>query len=231
MSLIDIVNYEMQTRSDRFWNSHTFFCRLRAGQVSQNQIASYLFKLGELVKQTPAHLAVAIRTCQGTDQNELGAHLEQKLREETGHEQWALNDIKSLQFQATLDQNGPRSTAVRAFVEWIFEQAASNMLIYNSYIYSVESITVYLGPRVLALMEAKAGVNRDQASVIAHHVELDVQHTAEMIPWMERLMNNRVDEQRLKPVTLAIDRTLKALGEILDEALTEGARPLETSAN
>ena len=213
------ITEQMQERCELLWSTHPFFMKLTHKQVSRQQVGAYLLGIGELVKKTPAHLKIAIETSYQAGFLDLSKHLEGKFAEEFGHEIWALNDARSLNIEATLSENDPESKSIGRFVHWILEQAKTDLMTYCGYLYAVEAITVYLGPRLLSLLEDGAGVKRDQATIIAKHVELDIEHTAEMIPWLNLLINSESNGRGQKKTLSAIDRTLTALSELLSEAL------------
>ena len=157
------------------------------GELSQRSLALYLESLRYVFAQSQANILGAAERAQALQLPELAAYFRDKAREETGHDQWAANDLLHL---PSLAVEGIRPAA--ASLELVSLQDAliqKHPMCFLAYTVWAEYLTASLGDEWLRML-ARSGYQRSAVSAVALHLEADQDHALEGFEALDRLWPN-----------------------------------------
>jgi len=166
-----------------------FLQRASQGTVSPYMVAIYVSNLRFLFAQTPEFLKKSIERAHQARLPELATFYQEKWREEQGHDKWAEDDLVHISEMFGVKGELALSCHVKNLVKYLFETIEQDPLLFLSYIFFAEYLTILAGPELLYLLETKCGIPKRMVSAIGNHAELDKDHVDEMI----REINNLVD--------------------------------------
>lgn len=171
-----------------------FYARLKAnngfyrsvlhGEVKVDTVAYFIESIRYLVSYTPKHLVLALKEAEKRGLKDLADFYRIKLKEETGHDQWAKDDLKAIERLA------PQAKKPQAVAPAIHDTIRRNEALikkdpyhYLVHIFFAEYFTVCDGPDFMAALN-KLGIKPHMVSVVDNHVSLDVEHVQE---WEETI--------------------------------------------
>lgn len=170
---------QVEKHLDRFREHNPLLVRARTGTLTHRQFLDYLNNLMYFFHHSVIHLDIARTRALQLGNEEIVPFLEEKVREERGHDRWASNDLRrsgSTQEGFDLGRVAPGTHRILAYsVDLIGEDPE----LFLAYMFFHEYITVAGGPELLADLDARCGIPVDHVTSIAHHVKLDRHHVEE----------------------------------------------------
>lgn len=164
---------------ERLKNENGFYRSVFQGDVKLDTIAYFLESIRHLVSHTPKQLLLALKEAEKRGYKELAQIYRVKLKEETGHDQWAVDDLNAI---AVLSPDLKKPTHIAPAIEEMIRRNESNIkkdpYHYLVHIFFAEYFTVCDGPDFMAALE-KIGIKPHMMSVVDNHVSLDVEHVQE----------------------------------------------------
>lgn len=174
-------------------SSSTFFRALDEGRFNSTHLKLYMSNVYHLIKRTPDLLKRGIAIAHARNLPHLAAYYQLKYGEEADHHEWAREDVALINKVHGFQDIEPPLPAVVRLGNMVFEDLELNPYSYVSYIFIGEYFTVLAGPWILERIEHKCGLDPQQLSVVASHVELDKDHVTESIEEMEQLFAHGMD--------------------------------------
>lgn len=159
------------------------------GRVGRACIRAYLENIHYLISHTPQCLQLAVDRSREKGLPEVARFFERKLAEETGHDVWAERDIASVSDSGAV--RVPQVTdAMRDLVSFILATIEREPVLYLSYVLFAEYFTVVIGPEWVRLLDERCGIPRGSMTVIANHIELDVDHVEHALDEIDDLVGD-----------------------------------------
>jgi hypothetical protein len=153
--------------------TNPFLKKVERGTIKVSEIASYLLATKYLLSHTPPHLRLAI---EATKDKELKDFFIEHLAEETGHDKWAENDLKTLARIKHILVKKYLSPKMVEHVSWIENRLIrEDPWLYPPYILFAEYIAVSAGPWFMERLKI-AGIPIKALSVVKNHAQLDSIH-------------------------------------------------------
>jgi pyrroloquinoline quinone (PQQ) biosynthesis protein C len=216
--IADALNCEIRAYVARMREVNPLFSKAEAGALTTSTMSLYLANIRYLIGHTVPFLGRARELAANAGDVALAAHYGHKLAEETGHEQWAEDDL------ARMRQHGATATAevlpaMRALVQFTSRIIDEDPVLYLAYILQTEQIISEIGPEWLRLLEERCGIPRQCVSVVDHHAELDREHTDEALELIDELVG---DPRKLPRMREVVVESI-ALFQRFCEELTAGA--------
>lgn len=197
--IADALRADIETYARRARQTNPLFTRAAEGSLVQAHITHYLRNIHHLVAQTPPNLRRARDRARAAGLVELATHYGVRLSEETGHEEWAVDDLAALRSPAP----GPDARlepALEQLLAYLHQIIDEDATLYLSYCLFAEQLTVLLGGEWLALLEERCGIPRLAMSVVDRHVELDIHHVEEALESIDALVPDPRTLPRLREV-------------------------------
>ncbi len=210
-----IVKKEIESATQHLMSTNILTVKAQRGDLQKAQVVKYLKNCLYIVSHTPIHLKKAIHSAQKLGLSEVVRFMDDKFREEVGHDEWAKTDISSLGESPEIVEQDDLTNSIHDLIRFIESLIESNPHLYVAYITFVEYFTVLAAPAFLESIE-KCGVPRTSMTVIANHGELDKNHV----------------HDDLSTITLIIDtpekqaefiKVLKITAQMIDAHFTECA--------
>jgi hypothetical protein len=176
------------------------FVRLRKTGLDVRVVCAYLSSTRYLISQTIPNLGLAAQKARELGQHDLASCFLRKLREETGHDQWATEDISSLSRQFEIQDEACVVPAVLELVRLNRALIEVDPRLYLLYTLCAEYVTVLAGPAWVESLSA-AGIPSASLSVVTKHVQADQEHAEDGF----RLLDEFLGETWPAP---AVERTL-----------------------
>jgi pyrroloquinoline quinone (PQQ) biosynthesis protein C len=231
--LISALEYETHELI-RWLDTHPRARRLFDGTVDATEYADFLVQTYHYVRWTTPLLAHAGQRMarQGTHPV-LGELLQQKAREERGHERWLLADLRNLGWSAEGVEHSLPCAAVAAYVAWnryTVESGSPTAFLGTAYV--LEALAVHRAGEAAQNLVERSGIPRIRKAVtfLRGHAGADVEHLAELAATLRGLT---APEER--EAILLSARTTRALyaGLFSEEPrrYARGPRALEQSAH
>lgn len=138
--------------------------------------------------------------------------------EETGHENMALRDIRSLGFDVSLISQMrplPATETLTAYLYWISVQG--NPVQRLGYSFWAENVYSYIDPVLRALQET-LGLQDSNLKFFIAHASIDQAHAEEV---QRMILDNCKTDQDFGDVKYVLENTLSLTGRILDDVWDE----------
>ncbi len=181
----DQITQKIESDSDRIASECAFLRKAKQGTLTQEEIDLYLYNLAYAFGHTPTHLRLAIQTAEARGEKDLKAFLDEKIREETGHDGWAKNDLKS---RGARLETLTVTPATQEGMKRIGQLASQEPNLYLAYIVFTEYFTVLKGPEFLQHLKKHLGIPETQMTAIAYHAVLDQKHVADDLEYIPRFV-------------------------------------------
>lgn len=191
------------------------FQLLASGQITSRQYAAILRQVYHNVRQNSQLMALAASRFRG-DQRKVLKQLLRHSVSESGHEDLALNDIRSLGEDVTgipSERPLPASFALSASIAQFIEHHDPVAIV--GFMFQLEYTPVQLGQQYMAAL-AKAGIPRSAMSFIEEHAAVDVSHCKLIEKYCTVLI--RTPEQ-LETVLYVQRLTAELYANMLDQAI------------
>lgn len=172
------------------------------GTISRRAYVDYLAQAYHHVSHTvPLMQAAHARL---SDRPELIAALDAYIEEETGHEEWILNDIAAAGGDAEAVRASQPAPATRAMVAHAYERIAkSNPVAFFGMVYVLESVSVALATRGASAVATNLGLPPEAFSYLTSHGSLDQSH----MHFYARLVN-KLDRTEDRDAILSMARDM-----------------------
>ena len=200
----------MESQSDLILRSNLFLQKARSGGLSESEIALYLFNLMHIFAQTPGDLHVASAQARAAGDQKLAEFLEEKIQEETGHENWPKADLNT--FPKVTTQELELTDETRELTQYIHELAENAPLLYLVYQTFVELITVRGAPDFVTSLEEKCGHSRTRMTAIVNHQVSDTRHIEEDFEVLDKLLSPK---NHSRNILETIERSAKLVNAVL----------------
>jgi hypothetical protein len=170
---------QVEKHLDAFRECNPLLVRARTGSLTHRQFLDYLNNLMYFFHHSVIHLDIARTRAKQIGNEAIVPFLEEKIREERGHDQWARDDLRrsgSAQEGFDLGRVAPGTHRILAYsVDLIGEDPE----LFLAYMFFHEYITVVGGPELLADLDARCGIPVEHVTAVARHVKLDRHHVEE----------------------------------------------------
>jgi pyrroloquinoline quinone (PQQ) biosynthesis protein C len=188
--LSETIKQELRARADEMASSHPAVVQARQGKVDSSNVANYLASLQFLFSQTVRHLEQAKAQAVRMGHAELVPFLERKIAEETGHEEWAENDLFQLSRHRGVTLSGRPLPAVVELVDYLDDLTETDPRLYIVYALSTEYFTVLAGPTWIRLLTEHCGVPLAALTAATKHIEADQAHAAHGFSILDELIRD-----------------------------------------
>lgn len=214
-----ILKTDIETFAERMRRSPLL--RLaQQGRVSPQAVAAYLTSILSLIRHTPIYLERARVRAEHLGERELADYFATKLREETGHDRWAENDVASLSSAFAVVTPERPLPSVSGLIGYLRSAIDDDPARYLAYILFAEYFTVLLGPEWISALENNCGVASSSMSVVERHVELDRRHVREGLAEIDLLVR---DAARIAPIRETLERSMAYFSGFCDELVALAA--------
>lgn len=193
-----------------------FHHEVLAGRFSKMQVGVYLFNLHSLISMTPQHIINAHQYCEKKGDAVLSKFFADKLPEEEGHEQWAVDDISKLNLNANEYNNLKLIKTMNQMITYLNSLSARDPQGYLGYQFFAEYVTVQYAPILIDNLAKKCQINPACLSVLSNHVELDLEHAAHDMTLLDQHITTPADQAR---VLREIERAQTFLFNFIHELL------------
>ncbi len=213
---------ETESATKKIIETNRLMLLAQNGTLQRMDVENYLKQLSFLFSWTPPFLQLAHDVAQKQGQPVLAEFMKNKIPEESGHDQWAKNDLKKQGFSSEVSESdlSPSLRALLRFVDRAIREDAAN---YLSYMFFVEYMTVLAGPRFLDALEKRCGIPRSSMTAIGNHVELDPDHSQETLDLLATLNLTNETQARMK---FALDETVLYVHGFLENCVISTAQKM-----
>lgn len=183
---------KIEDSTKRIINQNPFFVHAREGRIKRDQIAFYLRNLRFAFSQSVLFFEMA--HVKSKKDVELAAFFKEKIVEETGHDQWAVDDLKVLGFEVGDIEADDLSDSLRDLVHYLQNLILEDPRMYFCYITIAEYFTVLATPTLVDDLEKNCSIPRNALTAITKHEEADKEHTEEDFRAIDKFIEGQVDE-------------------------------------
>lgn len=135
------------------------------------------------------------------------------IKEETGHEQWILNDLAATGADPARIRRSAPSLEAELLVAYVYDFIQRrNPVGFFGMVYVLEGTSTSLATAAAELIQSRLGLGNHAFSYLRSHGELDQQH----IGFFERLIDQITDPQDLDDITHVARRVFRLYGQVLD---------------
>jgi hypothetical protein len=225
--IADALRHEIELHADRARTGNRLLHLVRDGRVEPEAIGRYLVMLRYMIGNTPGNLMRATERAAENGRPDLAAYYTEKLAEEDGHEQWAIDDLAVFQGAYGFRPDPepvPATVELQTFLENIIEV---DPVLYLSYVFWAEYFVVLVGGEYVQCLVERCGLPPAALTCLANHVVLDDGHTDENIEAIDRLVGDPRYLVRMREV-------LRRAMELFDrstEQMIDGVVPVEQVAS
>jgi hypothetical protein len=185
---------EIELYAKSIAQSNQLFLAAASGALTPQHVELYVRGILFLIRGTMDVLRRAERRALAAGDRELAEHYRHKIHEEQGHDRWAERDLEHLPSSGAEYGRNHSTTALGELLAYLNGVVDQDPYLFLSYILWAEYSTVLLGPDWLQAIESKCGVPQSQITVVANHVELDREHTAEGVREIDALVTSQDKE-------------------------------------
>ena len=183
-----IDDLQRQTSAEReFLLTAPVISRCLSGMIDRDLYVSFLTQAYHHVRHT-VPLLERVRERVPDRLEWLRGELDHYIEEETGHEQWILNDIAAAGGdRAAAEQSSP-ATATEAMVAYAYDTVArGNPLGFFGMVFVLEGTSVSLALNAADAIQRALGLPSRAITYLRSHGELDQQHVGHLSGILERL--------------------------------------------
>ncbi len=177
------------------------------GKIGRREFFDYLNNLMYFFHHTVIHLDIARVRALAMGLNEIVPFFDEKIGEETGHDQWARNDLRangSAQVDVDLGRVAPATHRILAYsVDLIYRDPE----LFLAYMFFHEYVAVVGAPEFLANLEAQCGIPPERVTALSWHADLDRHHIEDDLLEIERLVSR--SPEKAEPLLDAVDETAR----------------------
>ncbi|MCC6302531.1 MAG: iron-containing redox enzyme family protein [Gammaproteobacteria bacterium] len=195
--------------------------RILTGKLTVDHYKSYLRQTYHYTKDNPQIQSLATVYFQGSDRKFVRMFYKHAISE-IGHDELALNDLKTLGEnidRVRIENPLPATVALNAFV--FYQIYNRNPIGYLGYLFFLEFLPTSSGAGYMNLLE-KAGIPREAMTFLAEHTSVDVYHNRMMEKYVTGLVMTDFD---LQAVLYTLRGTGKLYADMLQSAFEHADRP------
>jgi len=165
-----------------------------AGRVSRASYIAFLREAYHHVRHT-VPLLQATKAALPAHHAWLRAPLDEYIEEESGHDEWILNDIAACGGDAEAVRHGPAGHATEVMVAYAYDTIArGNPLGFFGMVHVLEGTSVSLALMAADAIQKPLGLPDRAFTYLRSHGTLDLQHTAHFALMMDQV--ERADDQQ-----------------------------------
>lgn len=212
------------------------FARMLSGEVTVENYKELMRQIFHHARENPQIQTLAAVYFRG-DQRQMVKPFFKHATSEIGHDQLALDDLKTLGVDVSEIPTEKPLTSTTALLSYAFYQIQfRNPIGYLGYLYHLEFMPTTDGAKYMASFE-KAGVPRSAMTFIHDHVTIDMAHNKLMLQYIDTLVKT---PQELDAVVYATEVTADLYGKMVTQAFEVAdqglraqmpARPSEETAS
>jgi pyrroloquinoline quinone (PQQ) biosynthesis protein C len=161
--------------------------RALAGTIVRDEYVAFLIQAYHHVRHT-APLLKAVRECLSNDRPWLRAAVEEYITEETGHEEWILDDIAACGVDREAARNSTPNVATELMVAYAWDMVQRvNPLGFFGMVHVLEGTSVTTATRAADAIQQALGLPDRAFTYLRSHGALDQQHVAFFAGLMDRI--------------------------------------------
>ena len=184
MSFYDVLQAATEPDRQRFL-AIPFLADGVAGRITRASYVAFLTQAYHHVKHTlPLLMACGARLPESLEW--LRTAVAEYIEEETGHQEWILNDIKACGADAEAVRNGSPALAAELLVAYAYDTVQRrNPVGFFGMVFVLEGTSVALATRAAEALERSLGLPKQAFSYLLSHGSLDESH----VEFFRRLVN------------------------------------------
>jgi hypothetical protein len=220
--IADALRYEIELHAQRVNARNRFLDQARCGDVAPEAVGRYLIGLRYMIGNTPPNLRRAALRAAELGRPDLVAYFENKLGEEDGHEEWAIDDLRAFSEAYGISPDPTPVPAIAKLQAFLEETIDADPTLYLSYVFWAEYFVLLVGADFVQCLVTRCGLPSAALTCLAKHIVLDEGHTDDNIDAIDALVPDpaRLAEMRhtLRNATNLFDRaTDQMLGLGIEE--------------
>jgi pyrroloquinoline quinone (PQQ) biosynthesis protein C len=180
------------------------------GEISQETYIAFLVQAYHHVKHTvPLLMACGSRI--PMDKEWLREALAEYIEEETGHQEWILNDIKSCGTDPEIHRYGTPGPETELMVAYAYDTVnRGNPVGFFGMVLVLEGTSIQLATHASQAIQNSLGLPASAFSYLSSHGSLDIEH----MKFYEKLVNRLDDEADQKAVIHVANMMYRLYGDI-----------------
>jgi len=210
----ETLRTDIETFAVHLRTSNRLFDQTRRGKVTPHAIVAYLANMTYLIREALAVLRVAQDRAKELGHADLATFYAHKIAEEKGHDQWARNDIASIDALFGVNASFDPTRAISSMLTYLRQAIDDDPVRYLSYLLFTEYLIVLIGPEWLALLEANCGVPSSSMSVVGRHIDLDKDHVVEDLREIDALVK---DARHFEPLRQTLKQSMQYFENFCEE--------------
>lgn len=210
------LDLAMSEEWDAIVKANPFFGSLLSGLDDRRLLGIYLSEVYNTVKHSPITQALVVQRLVNPSPTSLRymAYCLRHALEEVGHEQLALNDLRSLGVEVTNDSVPAPSIATEAFTAYVYRLATTgNPYQRLGYSYWAENCYAYFAPIAMAIVQ-NMGLEASNLTFFIQHGKIDEKHGDEVRKIIAEVATTQPDRDA---ILAALRGTIRLQGEMLAE--------------
>jgi len=193
------------------------FQRIASGDLTMAHYVSILTQIYFQVREHPQALAAMTLNIPPTKGKMIKAILKHALSE-TGHDQLALDDIKTLGFDIHNIPHGKPNAATQKMLDFMREKLRlENGVSYLGYLFHLEFLPTQMGWQYIKSLK-KIGIPDRATTFIREHAEIDVAHNRLMEAYIDELIHSKED---LKNFIITAQTAALLYGNMITQAIKD----------
>jgi pyrroloquinoline quinone (PQQ) biosynthesis protein C len=200
-----------------------FFRALKDGTLKRDHYARFLVEIYHYVKHSTRLLAVAAGRL-GPERQRLFARFVEHMAEEAGHDQWALNDLKTLGVDpARVVQSTPlpATDAMVGFQYFAIEHLGPISIL--GYIYALETLGSGTATQVGETLKRVLGIGDDALTFLLAHGEADVGHVEKLKTFVRAEAETAADRALVQRTAICTYHLYESMMDGIWTAAEQGA--------
>lgn len=181
-----------------------------AGRISRDTYIAYLTEAYHHVKHTVPLMQAAKARLDDRHARFRDA-LDEYIAEETGHEEWILNDIRHAGGDAEAVRSGQPRAATRAMVDYVYDFIArDNPMGFFGMVLVLEGTSVRLATQGAAAVAASLGLGPECFSYLSSHGAVDQSH----LVFFQKLMDEVRDPEDQRAIVTVASAVFKLFADV-----------------
>jgi hypothetical protein len=203
-SIASTIKREIDDYACAIPRTNRLYIAAESGRLTQGHVKAYVDGLLVQIRGIMDVFRRAERRAESVGNAPLAAFFRHKIREEAGHDVWAVRDLAAMpeadaRPEGADDETSPPDSrvqprargAIEQLLEYLDEVVIEEPTLLLGYMFLAEYLTVAVGGSFLQLLEDKCGIPQTKVTVVANHVELDRDHVAEGMIALDELVGDR----------------------------------------
>ena len=188
MNFFDVLNHQTAPQRQELLSA-PIIGRALAGKISLDEYVAFLTQAYHHVKHTvPLLMATGARLPESYEW--LRVAVAEYIEEETGHQEWILNDIAACGFDAEAVRHGPPALATELMVSYAYDTVNRvNPLGFFGMVHVLEGTSISIADQAADRIRETLGLPKKAFSYLYSHGALDQDH----VKFFEGLMNRITD--------------------------------------